>query len=329
MLKTTLDVLGRVAFSYDFGSVTAATKDEAPLYNAFDTILYGIAARVRNPSLHVLRKVPFLPHNRKMNKSLNHLFETIRKIIRSRVDKKNAVPQDLLDIMLSEVDPDSKSKLTQREIMDNIATLLFAGHDTTAAALTWFCYMIAKHPKVGEKILEELNTTWGGKITHENMEKSSYLNACTLEVLRLYPSAGFVRQTTEDIHLGNYLIPKHQDIYVFPYINQRNEDYYENAEEFIPERWMKGDATEKLGFQARLARESLQNPLLPFSLGKRNCVGRPLALLEIRLVLLRLLQEFDIRLPEEQHPLFQETPWMGLTAYPMHINLKFLPKKAK
>eukprot|EP00511_Aplanochytrium_stocchinoi_P000404 CAMPEP_0204823016 /NCGR_PEP_ID=MMETSP1346-20131115/1189_1 /ASSEMBLY_ACC=CAM_ASM_000771 /TAXON_ID=215587 /ORGANISM="Aplanochytrium stocchinoi, Strain GSBS06" /LENGTH=528 /DNA_ID=CAMNT_0051949539 /DNA_START=128 /DNA_END=1711 /DNA_ORIENTATION=+ len=311
MLKTTIDVLGRVAFSYEFGSVTATTTADAPLYNSFDSILNNIAARVRNPLLQLARNVPFMKINIETNKALTHLNSTVASLIRDRkkMCKPNEDINDLLDVMLQYEDPTSNSKLTETEVVDDIKTLLFAGHDTTAAALTWAIYLMAKKPAIGRKIMEELETKWGGEITIENMERSEYLNACTLELLRLYPSAGFTKTITEDVELGKYFLPKGVQVLVLPILVQRNEEYYENANEYLPERWLKTERKERLGFQARLAKETLQKPLLPFSLGKRNCIGRPLALIEIRVVLLRLLQEFELRLPSKPHPQFQEFPW--------------------
>lgn len=322
MLKTTLDVLARVAFSYDIGGVTAKTPKEAPLYHAFDYLLSTLGIRTREPLRLLVKDINFM--NQKFNKEMSVLDSTVDSIIKKRLSDEGGInkenPRDLLDILLdSELRDDNSGN---KVIIDDIKTVLFAGHDTTANMLTWFLYLLTLHPEVADKIRQEFQENSKGEITMESVEEAEYLNACILEVLRLYPSAGFTRITLEEIQLGEYTIPKGVDIVIFPYIIQRNPDYFERPNDFWPERWMTKH-TEKLNFQSRLAHETLKKPYLPFSLGKRNCVGRPLALLEIRIVMLKLLEKFDVLPPNKVPEEFQDFPHIGLTLVPTGIRVRF------
>ena len=324
MLKTTLDVLGRVAFSYDIGGVTASPEKGAPLYDAFEVITTTISKRYNQPLAVLLKDIGFL--NREFDTQMVVLNTAVEDIISARLKEgiNPKKPRDLLDVMMNsplKTDGDSHNKC----IVDNVKTILFAGHDTTANLITWFLYLLSLHPQVADKIRYELEDKHGNEISMDTVETSDYLNACILEVLRLYPSAGFTRQVVQDIKLGKYTIPAKTTIAIFPYVLHRNPKYFDKPEDFIPERWMKKQ-TEKLNFQSRLAHETLKNAFLPFSLGKRNCVGRPLALLEIRVVMLKLVQQFDILPPDHPSPDFQDTPWIGMTLLPVGIRLKFMQR---
>lgn len=333
MLKTTMDVLGRVAFSYDIGSLQCTDTKDAPLYDAFDNILATLHCRIYSIFKHLTRS--FLPsdENLKFNNSLKKLNTVILDIVTKRKAKgvrSDEEPRDLLDILLQGTE-DAKGKrieLTDTQILDNMRTILFAGHDTTAAALTWGFYLLAKHSEYQNKILDESEATQ--ELSVERLEQSELLNAVVLEILRLYPSAAFTRTAVEDIKLGKYLIPKDIDILIAPYFIQRRNKKIEKPNEFMPERWINDNKkSEKIGLQATLAKATLSDDYLPFSLGKRNCVGRKLALLEIRVIILQVLKEFEVCLPDKMTDDFQETPYLGLTLFPKDVYLKFKPRSSR
>lgn len=329
MLKATMDVLGRVAFSYEIGSLKCENTKDAVLFSSFEIILHTLHVRMYDLFKSLTRSWFPSQENYEFNQSLNNLNKVITEIIQKR--KQQGIskdPKDLLDILLqgTKDSKGNKLELTSTEVLDNMRTILFAGHDTTAAALTWSFYLLAKHPQTIERILEEFKKN-NFNLSVECLEQSNYLNAVVLEVLRLYPSAGFTRSTKEEIKLGKYLLPKGIDILILPYFLHRLDKNIENPDAFIPERWLDMDNEKNLGLQATLAKATRTNTYLPFSLGKRNCVGRKLALLEVRVVLLQILLKFDIQLPKKQEKDFQEVPYLGLTLYPKDVYLEFKPKR--
>ena len=292
MLCLTIDVLGKTAFSYDFKSVSAPTPDEAPLYTAFKDILRLMSKRGQ-PS-HLIRRMitKFIPdeEERLFRNAMSKLDNKVEDIIKAR-RKEAAIKideqRDLLDCLLQN-DQVTKCPLMNREtIVDNIKTFLFAGHDTTASALSWALYLLSKHPIVEKKLLNEINSAnlQGTDLTYEILNKFTYLDSVIKETLRLYPSAGFTRQvmkgtTTCKLGDGKYKIPEGVEIFIFPNFIQRSKKYWgTSALEFNPERWIGMKDISKQAY-------------LPFSLGRRNCVGMKLALTEMKCTLVMLLRKY-------------------------------------
>jgi cytochrome P450 len=192
---------------------------------------------------------------------------------------------------------------------------------------------MATHPEAQERLLAEALQHLGPDFGRSDeapkldvLEVMPYLNQVVLEALRLYPSAAFTRTAKRDIQLGKHLIPEGAEVLVFPYFIHRDPRNYAEPDAFRPERWAENKTgSEQLSLQAQLARETLSKPFLPFSLGKRNCAGRALALVEVRVLLLQILANFKIRKPTpaeltERFPdgcaEFQDWPAMSLTLNP-------------
>ena len=328
MLRLTMDVIGRAAFGYDFNSTTSA---EAPLYEPFVTILYTLERRSQYIHEHLMRNIPFLERNKQLNKAIGKLNELVEQIQKQRIgespDQKPKREVDFLDMLLKNGD------MSPKLITDNIKTLLFAGHDTTGAALAWFFYLLAKHPEAQRRVRSEILQKFGknGDPRYEELEQVHYLNACLLETLRLYPSAGFMRRPRHEVEIGGHKLPAHCEILFLPYLMHRDDQYWgPQADEFIPDRFLNlgfegsASANPEVAFrmdslQSRIARISKDKAYFPFSLGPRNCVGRPLALAELRVVAIKLLQRFSFRLTDDKD--FAEVPLLTLTLNPKSIRL--------
>jgi cytochrome P450 len=170
-----------------------------------------------------------------------------------------------------------------------------------------------------------------GDPNYEQLEQLDLLNACFLETLRLYPSAGFMRRARNRVTIAGYDIPAYAEILFLPYLLHRDEQYWERATEFVPERFLDmgfdpaaqakdGVVNARMdSLQSRIGRISKDKVYFPFSLGPRNCVGRPLALAEMRVVAIKLLQRFSFRTTEDKD--FAETPLLTLTLNPKSIRL--------
>ena len=192
-----------------------------------------------------------------------------------------------------------KNSESEKVTVDNIKTFLFAGHDTTASALSWALYLISTHPKVEAKLLLEfanngLSAGDNSALTYEVLNQMPYLAAVVKEVLRLYPSAGFTRTVAKGRRvgvLGGYTLPEGVEIFVFPNTIQRDERNWPNALQFDPERWIGLDPSTSKGLA-----------YLPFSLGPRNCVGMNLARMEIYTVLVLLLLRYNFTYTDPDEP---------------------------
>ena len=361
MLKLTLDVIGRAAFSHDFGSVRAPTTKDAPLYDPFQVILRGLDRRVRLIHEHYTRWLP-TPRNRTFDAAMARLDEQVDKVLLSRLrEMQQPHPHDygdLLQLLLENHLAKTKDSLPFKIVRDDVKTMLFAGHDTTGAALAWFFRLMAENPDKMKRCREEVQAAFGphGDPTYDGLEDLEYVNACVMETLRLYPSAGFTRSSDHDVALGGgkIVIPAKAEVLLVPFVMHRDPQYWSRAGEFVPERFMEGGSdyfsefkkgsnvansaaaaevvggadaeftnktTGNLSLQAKIGILVTKRPYMPFSAGPRNCVGRPLALLEMRVVICKLLQHYSFELPRDSDPDFLPTPLFNLTLNPQSIRL--------
>jgi cytochrome P450 len=200
----------------------------------------------------------------------------------------------LLDLLLDVTD--DGVKLTQQEIREEIDTFMFAGHDTTASAMSWFLYCMACNPECQETVYEELHEIFGKSdrpCTFEDMAHFKYLDCCIKEALRLYPSAPLIeRSLVEDIQIGEFLVPAGTNILILIYGVHHNPRIYENPNQYNPERFFpdQSDGRHPYAF-------------IPFSAGPRNCIGQRFALMEEKVVLSSLLRRYRFGLsPQSKKP---------------------------
>eukprot|EP01062_Namystynia_karyoxenos_P028140 TRINITY_DN21383_c0_g1_i1.p1 TRINITY_DN21383_c0_g1~~TRINITY_DN21383_c0_g1_i1.p1 ORF type:complete len:595 (+),score=163.35 TRINITY_DN21383_c0_g1_i1:65-1786(+) len=307
-LKITMDVFGKVAMSHDFRSVHASTTKEAPLWDAFDLILRELAQRCQDP----LWLVPGLQWNRKLkfNAAIRVLDERIDGVVRERMkaagqgaDSPRAYGRDLLSLLLGSHEKDTEGSsrcFTAIELCDNLRTLLFAGHDTTASALAWSLHVLAspEHAEAERRLREEIALTCpSGTPTWEDIEAMPYLSAFIWEVLRIWPSAAFSRAPHEGLRLGKHIIPRGAELFVFPQLLHRDPANWEDPLCFRPARWLpEGERSTAADVERVKAEAERDGRFLPFSLGLRNCVGRGLASAELRTALVCLVRRFKFHL---------------------------------
>lgn len=172
---------------------------------------------------------------------------------------------------------------SHQEIRDNIVTLIIAGHETTANLLNWMLYVIAQHPPVQNKLFAEIDSQLGGRDPNvENIRELPYLRQVVRETLRLYPPAWTImRQNIAPVQLGDRLIPPNATFIIVPYVLHRDEHWFSNAANFIPER-----------FSPNVEPSWPRFAYIPFGAGKRTCIGNRLAQTEIAIVMTRILQKY-------------------------------------
>mmetsp|Transcript_31056 Transcript_31056/g.80576 ORF Transcript_31056/g.80576 Transcript_31056/m.80576 type:complete len:524 (-) Transcript_31056:16-1587(-) len=298
-LRLTMDILGRFAFSHDFQSVMARKPSDAPLYVAFQTILTILSNR------QILRMLPKItwkipaPWNARFNREMAKLDKVVDELISARrramATSTTPVANDVLESLLQK-DEHGEHIMSDQLVSDNMKTLLFAGHDTTASALTWALHLLAKHQDWQEKLRGELKEVGfapntGAKVpasvTYTTLSEMKLLSAVVRETLRIYPSAGFTREvvepTTITVKGKDYELYPGMEILILPPFQQTDPENVERPEEFDPGRWLdKGTAPVEA--------------VLPFSLGSRNCVGERLAMTELRVALALLVTNFQFDL---------------------------------
>jgi cytochrome P450 family 110 len=206
---------------------------------------------------------------------------------RSLLEKKSH--QDILSLLLLAKDEQGNG-MTDEELHDELITLLFAGHETTASALSWLLYWIHYAPEVQAKLRSELNLC-GENIDYKKINHLSYLDAVVSETLRIYPviAGAFARIPTQAISILGYQL-KHDDwLSISIYALHHREDLYPDAKQFKPERF--------------LERTYSPNEYIPFGGGNRRCIGSALALLEMKLVTVTVLSQLQLALTNKR-PLY-------------------------
>eukprot|EP01124_Arcella_intermedia_P013399 TRINITY_DN1981_c0_g4_i1.p1 TRINITY_DN1981_c0_g4~~TRINITY_DN1981_c0_g4_i1.p1 ORF type:complete len:454 (-),score=106.51 TRINITY_DN1981_c0_g4_i1:312-1673(-) len=224
----TLDIIGLGAFSYKFDSLLNDVPNNlANKYLALFTTF--------RPSLINLfpgaRYYP-LPHLLKRKRILKEIRYEVAKIIQDRRNSQNP-GQDLLGILLND-------NISDTELLELCLTFMVAGHETTSMALSWTMHALSKHPEVEKKCREEVLRVIGedGEVTKDNINNLVYLGQTLNESLRLYaPVPMIVRITEKDVELGGYQIPKGCLVIVSPNVLHRVKKYWENPEQFDPDRW--------------------------------------------------------------------------------------------
>ena len=294
MMRLTLQIVAKTLFDAD---VDADAQEVGRALKAIMDHNSDFRRLILTPSwLPTLRNIRAALATRRLNK-------IIYRIIGQRRTAGDDAG-DLLSMLLHAQDEDG-SRMTDRQLRDEVITLFLAGHETTALALSWTWWLLAQHPQVEEKLHAELNSLLGGRTpTLENLPKPCYLDHVITESMRLYPPAwGMARLTIEDAEIGGYTIRKGCGVSLSQWVVHRDPRWYESPEEFRPERW-EGDLLKRL---PRFA-------YFPFGAGPRQCIGNTFALMETALILATIAQKFRLRLAPGQ----TVVPLASITLRPRH-----------
>ena len=325
MMKVTLRIICKSVLDYDLDS-----KEALQFTKAFE-ISKKYFKRLQHPIGHVLDHIPILPkvaESREAVKTIdtivNRLISEKKKVLQNGPIKYNSnLGKDLLtrllqsqisfqntskENMASEVkDVDSETisgnqedNMDDRQIRDNVLTMLIAGHETTANALTWTYYLVSQHPQVEEKIHEEIDKVISQnkenkdkqiKIPRiEDLPKFKYLEKVIRESLRIYPPVWSIgRIVEEDYSIDKYTIPKGSSIIMSQYVIQHDNRFYKDPHIFNPERW-----TDE--FKRSIPRFSY----FPFGGGIRGCIGESFAWQEAILLMATISCNWNMKLGSKQ-----------------------------
>jgi len=247
-----------------------------------------------NASLALLFRfdIPVLFAHREW-RAIRELNEIIGGIIQKR-RSSNHPREDLLDMLLRARDADG-SPMSDAQLRDEAMTLFLAGHETTAIALSWACYLIAQNPQVEMKLAEELQAVLGGRVpTPEDLPRLRYTEMVIKEVMRLYPAVwGIGRRAVEDCELGGYRVPAGSNVFILQWRTQRDPRFFPDPDRFDPERWREDPVR-----SAKIPRFAY----FPFGGGPRVCVGAAFAMMEATLLLVMIQQKYRLEVVPE-HPI--------------------------
>ncbi|ACK69982.1 cytochrome P450 [Gloeothece citriformis PCC 7424] len=234
---------------------------------------------------------------------LKHRQLQIRKLLEAEIEDRrthNFIGTDILSLMMA-VRDENGEPMSDLELKDELMTLLFAGHETTATILAWAFYKIHQLPEVRDKIVQELDSL-GEKPNPMEIAKLPYLNAVCQETLRMYPVIPVLlpRITKTPMDIGDYHFEAGMALMPSIYLVHYREDLYPQPQEFKPERF--------------LDRQYSPSEFIPFGGGSRRCLGYALALLEMKLVLGTILSSYQLALVDNKPVKIQRR---GLTLAPV------------
>lgn len=216
----------------------------------------------------------------------------IEKVVeqRSEAYKQGHKEDDILNSVL-ETAVKSDKAFSIKEIADQIVMLFLAGHETSAAALTWTLYLISQFPEEQDKLYAEITAVNADEaFTFRDVKSFPYLKQVFMESLRLYPPVGFfARQSSHETEIRGKKIKSKDAIIIAPWLIQRNENNWDNPHDFCPHRFDKGDPSERGAY-------------LPFGMGQRVCIGMSFAIQEAMLILATLIREYRFELQEGFEP---------------------------
>jgi cytochrome P450 len=206
--------------------------------------------------------------------------------IAERRENPDATRTDILSLLMAARD-EAGQAMTDEELRDELITLLTAGHETTATALTWALYWIHKNPSVKTKLLAEIDSL-AGEFDTSAINKLPYLNAVCNETLRIYPVGmmTFPREVREEVMVCDTILEPGTVLMGSIYLTHQREDIYPEPKQFRPERF--------------LERQFSPYEFLPFGGGMRRCIGNAFAMMEMKIVLATILSQWELELTDNR-----------------------------
>ncbi|MCP3982054.1 MAG: cytochrome P450 [bacterium] len=287
MQGVTLDIILRTVFGYETG----------PRMDEFRATIEKLLGLPANPSLMMFVDGRGAVRLERLQLALGRLspygrFAALRDrvgvLLQQELERRRAATargEDVLSLLLEARDEGGRG-LSDEELRGEMLTLVVAGHETTATALAWVLYRLARHEDVRRRALEELDAVAGGEpVGPEHVRRLAYLAATIKETLRLNPVIPIVvRRLTADATLGALSLPRGAGVAPCIWLTQRRPDVWGDPEAFRPERFLEG-AVRSWHF-------------FPFGGGNRTCIGMAFAQFEMTVVAARILQRMRIRLPQ-------------------------------
>lgn len=268
----TVNVLGDTLLGVDL------TGDEAVVMDAADALID------RSDPRRVGRLLPDpipTPTERRFHRHISRLDAFVEDVLAD-------ASTDGTDVRSVLVDAHERGGLSRAELKDNLVAVMLAGHDSSAAALSYLWYELSNHPGVLERVRNEVADVCGGELpTGDHFDDLEYTRATVDETVRLYPPAWATpRETTEPIELGGYRLPEGSQVMCPQWVLHRDDRFWDDPERFDPSRW-RDDA------------DRPEYAYFPFSGGPRHCLGMRFARFELTTVLAAMAPRYDLSVTAE------------------------------
>jgi cytochrome P450 len=279
MMRLTLEIVGKALFSMDLSREAARLTGAVLL--ALDHIIYQARNVIVAPDF-----IP-TPRNLRFKRSLKVLNQAVHAIIAER-RRSGEMGDDLLGMLLQARDDETGQPMSDVQVRDEILTMLIAGHETVASALTWTWYLLALHSQARDALRQEVVSVLHGRLPAAgDLASLAYTAQVFSEALRLYPPAWVItRRAVEEDEIMGYAVPVGALVIISPYAVHRHPQFWDDPELFQPSRF----APEGEAKRNRYA-------YIPFGAGPRLCIGSGFAAVEAHLIMAMIAQRFWLELP--------------------------------
>lgn len=271
MMRLTLEIVGRCLMSTDLSS------DSDAVGAAISVVLSEIAWRMAHPFM-----LPYdfpTPRNLRMKRALREMHALVGRIVAERRSSDSA-PDDLLQTFLSARDDETGEAMDDEQLRDEIMTMVSAGHETTANALTWALMYLADHPEARERLEAEVDAELAADVPvdAEALGRLPWCEAVIEEAMRLRPPVWMLaRNVVEDDVVMGYRVRKGAYVFLPTYVLHRDPRFWEEPDRFRPERFF-GEARRRIS----------KHVYFPFAGGPRVCIGAAFAMMEAKVLLARI-----------------------------------------
>jgi len=279
MMRLTLAILGKTLFDREI------VEDASEIGEAV-TELMSLVDLVFVPFSEHLMNLP-LPGMRRLKRVRQRLDRLMYGLIDERL-KSGAEGEDLLSMLVRRQLAEGNRAQAVRQVRDECLTILLAGHETIANALTYALFVLAQHPEHVAKIRSEVNAVAGqNELGAEEYEQIAFTRGALAESMRLYPPVWVLgRAITEPCSIGSYGAPSGSILFASQYLLHRDGRFFSEPDQFHPDRFLAGNKTHQFAY-------------FPFGLGPRRCIGEGFALMEGALALGTILRQWEIELLPE------------------------------
>ncbi len=277
MMRLTLEIVAKTLLDADIAREAEGVGD------ALGRIMDYFSDQGSGSFLRLLPESVPTPANLRYRRAVGQLDGLIYSIIEER-RRSGEDTGDLLSMLLHAEDEDG-NRMDPEQLRDEVMTVVLAGHETTAIALSWTFYLLGQNPETEAKLSSELRDVLDGRAPAVgDLPRLRYADAVIRESMRLYPPAWAVgREAIGDCEVGGYHVPRKTQMFISQYVMHRDPRSFEHPDAFDPDRWLDG-RTEGLPAYA----------YFPFGGGPRLCIGSSFARMETVLLLATIAREFRL-----------------------------------
>jgi cytochrome P450 len=291
-MRVTMEIVAKTLFDVD------VEEEVEEVERAFDRVIREIAKRFRRP-VRIPDAVP-TPGNLRYRRGVALLDRLVERVLAERRERPGD-RGDLLSMLMAARDDEGRP-MSDRQLRDELVTLFLAGHETTAIALSWTLFLLARHPEAEARLAAEVMGAVGERLpSASDLPRLPFTEAVVKESLRLYPPAHVIgREAIADCEIGGWRVPARATVYFSPWVLHRDSRWFPDPESFRPQRWLDGSA-------ASLPKYAF----IPFGGGPRVCIGERFAMMEAVLLLATILRRVRLEMAGPD-----PTPFASITLRP-------------